>query len=60
MTITEQELWYFLDIIATRESAMGGNGEKSKAAVALMGMLDKPNHADCQRMYGQGYEVERR
>ena len=57
MTITEQQLWFFLDTIAVRESAMGGNRAKSDAAVAMMRHLYRPNHAECRSMYKQGYEV---
>ena len=56
MTITEQELWYYLDVIAVRASG-AGDKEKADAAVALMGRLYRPSPQDCKRMYGQGYDV---
>lgn len=55
MTVTEQELWFILDTIAVKESAMGGNKEKSAAAVAMMGYLHKPSPSECKHLYAQGY-----
>lgn len=56
MQVTEQELWYYLDVIAVRASG-AGDKDKADAAVAVMGQLYKPSPNDCARMYRQGYGV---
>ena len=62
MKITEQQLWYLLDMIAVRESGIGKNMAKSDAAARLMSFLVKPTPQECQQMfatvaYPMNYEV---
>jgi len=57
MKITENQLWFLLDTVAVRESAIGGNILKSDAARGLMERLPKPTPSECKAMHEQGYEV---
>ena len=57
MILLERELWFLLDVIATRESAMGGNHAKSVTAVEMMRHLEKPTPEECRSMYLGGYDV---
>lgn len=57
MKITEQVLWYLLDTVAVRESAMGGDRKKVDAVLALMSQLPKPAPHECRRLYAAEYMV---
>lgn len=58
MTITEKQLWYLCDIIATREAdVVNGDRHKSDAASTLMRYLEKPSPAECKIFYERGWNV---
>lgn len=57
MKLSERQLWYLLDVVATRESG-AGNHAKAQAAVSMMQHLQSPTPPECRSMYESGYDVE--
>lgn len=57
MKMTEQELWFFVDQIAVRESGCGGDKTKADAAMAFMKHLHHPTPDQCRHMFALGYEI---
>ncbi len=46
--LSEEALWFVLDQLAVRESAVGGNAAKSAAAESLMRLLRQPTPEQCR------------
>ena len=58
-SLREAELWYLLDVIATRESVPGvaQNLDKAHAMETAMRFLETPTPVECRAMHAAGYSV---
>ena len=59
MKITERELWFFLDLMATRKSARPTNDDAADAFAACLKFLETPTPGECAQMCRCGYTVTR-